>query len=417
MANIVPFDKLNASHLPAKMRARIEQGLIANQNFADNIRDAYPTLSIKGKVFRFRQSGSEQPHVDERGYPMNYLDVILVNASPDIAKSYYEKGYTEGDMDLPKCWSLDSIKPHPSVPEKVNPVCQTCPMNQFGSRITEAGKQAKACQDQRRVAITLPHHLESDNPVPVLMRVPQSSLKGLKKYADDLSRIPVDVGAVVTRLSFEPLDAFPRLKFEYAGVLTDDEYDIVVDLAEDQTTVAMLSSPISEPAEENLTEEQKLRTPHAPQQAAPQRAAPQRGNVTPFPPAQQAAPAAAPARAAPTPQPAAQARPAPAAAQPATQAKVVGGIVDLGGKFYNPVTQEFCNPDGSPLGSAPQVAPQVEAQAEPEPEEAPAPVTSGPAPRQRRTRAAAGGAAAAPEGTVQAAAPALDKLLSDLLPR
>ena len=290
--------------------------------------------------------------------PMPYLDVILVNASADIAKSYYEKGYTEGDMELPRCWSLDSVKPHASVAEKVHPVCGTCPMNQFGSRVTDAGKNAKACQDQRRVAITLPHHLTQDNPTPVLMRVPQSSLKSLKAYSDTLAKYNAEINGVITRLSFEPADAFPRLKFEYAGIVDDEQYDKILDLAEGQVVTSMLSAPMTEPAEENLTEDQKLRTPAAASSCAAAPGTADERYTVPCTPAghSQAAPQAAPAPApAPTPAPVVQAPPPPAAAPPAPAPKANIGVVDLGGKFYNPITQEFCNADGSPLGSTPVV--------------------------------------------------------------
>jgi hypothetical protein len=82
--------------------------------------------------------------------------VVLVNASPNLAKSYYVKGFVDGDLNPPDCWSLDSLRPDASVVNKINPTCLDCPMNAFGSRVTPDGKAAKACSDARRMAVVLP---------------------------------------------------------------------------------------------------------------------------------------------------------------------------------------------------------------------------------------------------------------------
>jgi hypothetical protein len=347
--SLVPLEQA-LNRAPAKMAERRAQGVAGNKNFTDGVRDAFPTLSIKGKVFRFRHQGAETAAVDANGYALPYLDVILVDASPYIAKTFYAKGYTEGDLDPPDCWSINSIRPDPSVENKQNPTCLDCPMNQFGSRITEAGKQAKACQDQRRMAITLPHHLTHPEAVPVLTRVPQSSLKNLKVYADLLDRHGLEVNAVITRMSFEPTEAFPKLRFEYQGVLDDTQYDKVLELAEGETARLMLSAPIVEPSSENLDPSQTVRPasnyarPAQAQRPAP--AAPQAGNVTPLRPTPQPAPAPAP-------------QPTPAPPPAAAKVEPTPGIMALpDGRFYNPVTQQFCGPDGHPI---PEPGAQVDA--------------------------------------------------------
>ena len=156
MSNIVPIDQAARAVSPL-MRERMAAGKSVNSKFADGIRDAFPILSIKGKVFRARISGQETPFIDpQTRQPIAFLDLVMVNASRTLAKTFYIKGFAEGDMNPPDCWSLDSVRPDPSVANKVSPVCGTCPMNAFGSRITDNGKQAKACQDARRVAVVMP---------------------------------------------------------------------------------------------------------------------------------------------------------------------------------------------------------------------------------------------------------------------
>jgi hypothetical protein len=243
MANIIPIDQARAL-APAKMRERFQAGTTVNKNFAEGVRDTFPSLSIKGKVFRMRQGGKEIPYVDPTtNQVMTFLDVVFVNASRLLAKSYYKKGFNEGDMDPPNCWSLDSIRPDPSVAEKQSPICASCPMNAFGSRITDSGKSAKACQDQRRIAVTLPHLLGQDVPTTVLLRVPQSSLKPMKEYVDMLARHQFEPTGCISRLSFDYNEAFPKLNFQFVKGLNDEEYDKVEATGASDYVQQMLNVP------------------------------------------------------------------------------------------------------------------------------------------------------------------------------
>jgi len=174
--NMIPIDQARAL-APAKMRERMAQGTALSNRFADNVADAFPKLSIKGKVFRIKVDGREMIARDTQGHALAYLDVVLVNASAQLAKTYYTKGFSDGDMNPPDCWSLDSVRPDPSVVNKVNPTCPDCSMNAFGSRVTPDGKAAKACSDSRRIALVLPHELvdQVKEPLVMLLRVPQSA--------------------------------------------------------------------------------------------------------------------------------------------------------------------------------------------------------------------------------------------------
>lgn len=249
MANqIVPIDQASTM-VPALARQRAQQGITANKNFEEGIRDAFPLLSVKGKVFSARISGQSTPFLDPATrQPYPFLDVVLVNASRNLSKAYYIKGFAEGDMNPPDCWSLDSIRPDPSVAQKVCATCTACPMNAFGSKITEDGKQAKACQDARRVAVMMPHQLGQENALVLMLRVPQSSLKNLKAYAELLSRHGFEPGACVTRIAFDYQVAFPKLLFNFVAPLNDAQFEKVVAVADSPQTTAMLMAPDFEQA-------------------------------------------------------------------------------------------------------------------------------------------------------------------------
>jgi hypothetical protein len=238
---LVPIDQARG---PQAMAIRRQQQVATNKNFSDGVRDAFPLLSIKGKVFRVRIGGVETAFVDpttKQAVPA--LDVVLVNASRNLSKSYYIKGYTEGQLDAPDCWSMDSLRPDPSVANKVSISCVSCPMNAFGSKITEAGKQAKACQDARRIAVVMPHQLGQPEPLVMLLRVPATSLKNLKAYAQLLDRHGFEPNGCVTRIHFDYVDAFPKLVFNFVTALTDAQYERTIEMAEGQTVQGMLQAP------------------------------------------------------------------------------------------------------------------------------------------------------------------------------
>lgn len=239
--NVIP---LNGAQGPLAMRQRLAAGESLNSNFSSNAPESFPTLSIKGKVFRARIEGQEQPLMDPTtNTPIPYMDVVLVNASPRLAKAYYATGFTEGDNNAPNCWSLDSLRPDPSVAQKINPTCPSCPMNQFNSRVMENGKGAKACSDYRRVAVVMPHMLGTDNPIVFMLKIPQSSLKNLKGYADLLSRHQFETQGCITRMTFDHQEAYPKLLFNFVGPLNEAQYEQALLLAVSDKVKAMLMAP------------------------------------------------------------------------------------------------------------------------------------------------------------------------------
>ncbi len=248
MNNIIPIGQARA---PAAMRSRLAGGVATNKNFADGVRDAFPMLSIKGKVFRIRMDGQETPLIDQQTRQViPYLDVVLANASRMISKAFYISGFSDdGNFLPPDCWSLDGIRPDPSVANKQNPTCVNCPKNAFGSapsRNPEEGKRGgKACSDARRIAVMMPGQLGDANkdPMTFLMRVPATSLKSLKAYAQMLERQGWEPAACVTRLSFDYNEAYPKLVFNFVDGLDDAEFDQVLKIAESPQVAAMLEAP------------------------------------------------------------------------------------------------------------------------------------------------------------------------------
>lgn len=219
----------------------------------------FAVISVRGKVFRIKHEGNEQPimivHQGQQ-YPAPFLDVVLVKANAVMSKTYYKDGFTETSDSPPDCWSEDGINPlspmnqRPLVlgPDGVTGVpctdCRTCPMNAFGSRVnTATGKGGKACADTRKVAITPaedPANLRYGGGM--LFRVPAASLGALAEYDRKLQAAGVPYFAVVTRVTFDQTVAYPKLCFDVVRMITDAEAAEVVQMRQDPRTDLVLQS-------------------------------------------------------------------------------------------------------------------------------------------------------------------------------
>ena len=231
-----------------------------NDELGAGVSSSYGIIGYKGKVWSIRHQGNE--HVlmrDDGDGPRNSIEVVLVKASPAISKIFYKRGYVEGSNEAPDCWSANGQTPDASVQNKVNPTCADCPMNAWGSRVTEAGKQGKACTDSRRVAVV--PLLDIENELfggPMLLRIPAASLKDLKMYGDTLNGYSYPYYAVATRVAFDAKEAYPKFVFSAIRPLSDDEATKVVKLREDadKKLSTVLSeklegaAPTAEPAKE-----------------------------------------------------------------------------------------------------------------------------------------------------------------------
>jgi hypothetical protein len=325
----------------------------ANDEYGQGVAASYGIMGFKGKVWTARYQGQDTPLMrDDGDGPRNSIEVVLVKASPAISKIFYRAGYVDGSNAAPDCWSGNGVTPAAGVQNKVHATCADCPMNAWGSRVSEAGKPGKACSDSRRVAIV--PIADMDNELfggPMLLRIPAASLKDLKGYADLMNTYQYPVYAVVTKVSFDPKEAFPKFVFQAVRPLTDVEAQKVIELRDGQRVAAVLA--------ENLDVTPAGNTHVAPVVPA-----------SPFlePPAAAPAPVAAP--------------------QPVVQAPVAA-----------PAPTPPANPFGGPVVAAPAA-----------PVEAPAPQAAAPvqeAPAQPAAAPASGGAAPSPA--------AFDALLDNII--
>lgn len=216
--------------VPAKLKALAGD----NTDLSAGVRGGYSVLSIRGSRWHVKVGDEETTITDSTtGDPVGSLRLVLLKASPNVSKNYYQGGYEEGANDAPTCWSIDGIRPDPAADKQADS-CAVCPKNVFGSRVTDAGKKVKACGDSRRLAVIPEGDFKNDvYGGPMLLRVPASSLSNLSQYGKKMDKQGFPYNTIVTRCSFDHTVSFPKLEFNAVRPLTDDEADEIIGLLND----------------------------------------------------------------------------------------------------------------------------------------------------------------------------------------
>lgn len=328
---ILPQGAVSAKFGPAPVQNDLGAG----------ISGGYGLIKFKGKVWTIAKGDTELKLMRPDGDgPQNSIEVVILKAATVIGKVFYEKGFTEGSDEKPDCFSANGVMPDPSSAKKQSPVCASCPKNAWGSQIKQDGTagKGKACSDSKRLAVVPAADIKNEVfGGPMLLRVPAASLQDVATYGAAVAKLGYPYYAIVTRISFDVNEAFPKLVFSPVRALTDEEADLVLahlnESKVDQVIAAQDATPqiAAQPAvqfEQAPAQANKLATV-APVQAQPV--------VQPSvaPSAQTPAPqvtaggfvatTTAPVQAAPVQQ-VAQAQPAPAAKPKATKPKAAPAV-------------------------------------------------------------------------------------------
>lgn len=231
MSNIVKFEQAS---VPAHLASLFP---VANDLSANVGGGGFPVLSLKGKVWTVVRGKDDRTVItNDEGDPRSSIEVVIVKANPHISKIYYDKGYTDGSDAKPTCFSNDGIAPAADVESPQAKKCAICPHNQWGSKISENGSKLKSCSDSRRIAVAPAGDLKD----PMLLRIPAASLKPLGEYGEMFARKGVPYQAAVTRVSFDPTQASPKLLFKFERFLDADDAVTVREVMESQTVASII---------------------------------------------------------------------------------------------------------------------------------------------------------------------------------
>jgi hypothetical protein len=232
--------------------AHLQQQAPVEKEFSGGVQSGFPVVSFRGKVWRVKKSGEEQVYTDPAtGDAIQTIEAVLVKSNENLSKTFYEGKYSEGDSGKPRCWSSDGVKPDQDVPNPVNSLCAGCPMDQWGSRVTDEGKKMKACQDVRRVALLLGHELEAivsgqkaaSEADAMLLRIPPATLNPLKDYAE---RVLAPKGAspfmLLTKIGFEIDASYPKLTFKGERWLSEAEFGVISELRDSDVVKRIINT-------------------------------------------------------------------------------------------------------------------------------------------------------------------------------
>jgi hypothetical protein len=181
-------------------------------------------LSIKGSVFRKYAGGKEIGAIEDR-----FMNVIIVKMAHKASRTYYDKGYREGEKVSPACWSSDSETPDAEVKNAPASSCNSCPNSVKGSG--DNGMGAK-CKLSWRTAVVLPNDPGGDVMQFVL---PATSAFGkedngrwpFRPYIQHLASHNVSAGRVVTKIAFDTKSPTPKVLFAPVGAVPDADLEII----------------------------------------------------------------------------------------------------------------------------------------------------------------------------------------------
>jgi len=177
------------------------------------------TISIKGGVFRMIVGGEEIAKNEDRA-----MNLVVVNAAPNVGRTYYAGAYEEGQVVSPVCWSADGKTPDPTAPNRQSSACATCPQNIKGSGQGES----RACRFSRRLAVVLEGDISGNVyrlqlPATSIFGEPKGERMPLNAYAKFLAGHGVPMSGIVTEARFDTDAPVPVLKFRAVRPLTKEE--------------------------------------------------------------------------------------------------------------------------------------------------------------------------------------------------
>lgn len=196
-------------------------------------------ISIRGRVFRLVVNGEEMTKNES-----NSMEVVIVNASKDISRSFYAGAYDpKAEVTSPDCWSPDGVKPDVSVETPQHHNCKDCPKNIKGSGVGGS----RACRFSRRLALALPNDLGSVYQLVLsatsIFGTGDQEHMPFNQYLTYVVSQGFSINALVTEMKFDSNSDTPKLVFSPVRFLDEDEYEQANRLGETQEAKMAISAP------------------------------------------------------------------------------------------------------------------------------------------------------------------------------
>jgi len=190
-------------------------------------------ITMRGRVFRLVDGGKE---IAKNTDPS--MDVVVVNGTRTVQKTFYAGEYDPDQTSIPDCWSSDGERPDADVASPQHSRCKDCQQAIKGS----AGAGRAACRYSMRLAVVMKNNVGGDIYQLIL---PQKSLFGqgdvehmpFLQYAKYVAGSGYNLNMLATRLTFDTDSDFPKLFFSNAEFLDKETYDICIEQGESPIAV------------------------------------------------------------------------------------------------------------------------------------------------------------------------------------
>jgi hypothetical protein len=179
------------------------------------------------------------------------MEVVIVNASPNVSRTFYAKAWDPKESAPPDCWSNDGDRPDASIKEPQSQMCINCPQDIAGS----GPGATKACRKNRRVAVSLASDLNGDV---YQMTLQSKSIFYDSKKPGDLDHMPFDqyvryVGSqgynlnmLVTEMRFDEDSTVGKLFFRPVRFLERHEWEVAKKQGETKTAKAAITMTVAQ---------------------------------------------------------------------------------------------------------------------------------------------------------------------------
>ena len=200
-------------------------------------------ISLRGKKFRLVVDGEELSTLKQ-----DSLEVVIVNATKDISRTYYAKAYDPKAEALPPdCWSKDGVAPDPTASAPQSTKCDSCSQNIKGS----GQGNGRACRFSKRLAIALANDLTGGI---YQLTLPSASIFGdgeknqmpFNKYVKYVGTQGYSIDTLVTNMSFDEDSDSPRVYFDASRFLTQDEYAATSKLGKSQEAINAITMTVAQ---------------------------------------------------------------------------------------------------------------------------------------------------------------------------
>jgi hypothetical protein len=109
-------------------------------------------LRTSGAFITFKNANLK---ADGKPVQDNQMMVRLLAAIPE--RAWYDGPYDADNTQVPACYALDSVEPHPEAADPQAEKCMDCPKNKWGTAPPRPGSnvpgKGKACQERARIIV------------------------------------------------------------------------------------------------------------------------------------------------------------------------------------------------------------------------------------------------------------------------